>query len=423
MPSRSSRRSPKTTSGGASQRSAGGANSRRTSYKYVIQRAQADPDSLSAEDVLTLQRTIGNQSTQRLLQPKPTPGTGNPSPPNIQRNLATPSIQRDPWQPGDRTQGTGRGGLQIGGNRQWQGGTATGGTRGGVTIGGSRQPATTPTWQTGTATATRGRITLGNNSEERQKEILIQKIRNDYGIDINQNAGIQAVQDAYPNAPDAVRNGLRAREWTLQELQDVDRALGHYSALLGANRPGVLGLQPITSFSRLEQGIDEDLATGVLDNRTAGETFTNNITMFDAGTDIRDFAANKNAPTADELRQGFRGTIEHELSHGLIESIPVNGQTMLEEFADQMAFWDDVFTCHYNDPLRPGSKQRRRELALADGTEAPITVYGAQDALEDLAEAMMFYFEDPGRLAAECPERFAFIRDNVQPILDGNPIV
>ncbi|MCB0114771.1 MAG: hypothetical protein KDD84_11805, partial [Caldilineaceae bacterium] len=303
----------------------------------------------------------------------------------------------------------------------------TGGTRGGFTIGGSRQPATTtttaPTWQTGTTTATRGRVTLGSNTEERQKEILIRKIRDDYGIDLNQNAGVQAVRDAYPNAPEAVRNGLRARAWTLQELQDVDRALSHYSALLGANRPGVLGAQPITTFSRLEQGIDEDTPSGILDNTTAGETFTNNITMFDEGRDIRDFAADKSAPTADELRQGFRGTIEHELSHGLIESIPVNGQTMLEEFADQMTFWDDVSTCHYNDPLRPNSKQRRRELAIADGAEVPITMYGTTDAYEDLAESMMFYFEDPTRLAAECPERFAFIRDNVQPILDGNPIV
>jgi hypothetical protein len=41
----------------------------RTDYRQVIQRAQVDPGSLTAQDVLTLQRSIGNRATVRLMQP------------------------------------------------------------------------------------------------------------------------------------------------------------------------------------------------------------------------------------------------------------------------------------------------------------------------------------------------------------------
>ncbi len=336
--------------------------------------------------------------------------------------------ERPAWQRPNRVEGTERGGFSLGANRQrqggtgeattggnsqWQGGATTGG-RGGFTIGDNRR------WQTNSPpTRDRGGFAMGSRSEEAQKAVLIRKIRDTYGINIDQNAGVNAVRDAYPDAPEVVRDGVRARDWTLQELQDVDQALSHYGALLGANRPGGLAPQSITTFSRLEQGIDDDSPGGILDNTTAGETFTGNISMFDQGHNIRDFAVDKANPTPEELRQGFRGTIEHELSHGLIESLQINGQDMIDEFADQIVFWDTIRDCHYSDPLRPGSKARRRELAIADGQEAPITLYGATDADEDLAESLMFYFENPVRLEAECPQRFAFIQTNIQPILNG----
>jgi hypothetical protein len=38
-------------------------------YRQVIQRAQADPGSLTSQDVLTLQRSIGNRATVRLMHP------------------------------------------------------------------------------------------------------------------------------------------------------------------------------------------------------------------------------------------------------------------------------------------------------------------------------------------------------------------
>jgi hypothetical protein len=53
---------------GADQNAAVAAGA-KTNYRQVIQRAQADPRSLTQQDVLTLQRSIGNRAAARLMQP------------------------------------------------------------------------------------------------------------------------------------------------------------------------------------------------------------------------------------------------------------------------------------------------------------------------------------------------------------------
>ncbi len=256
----------------------------------------------------------------------------------------------------------------------------------------------------------------GLQDPEAEKAAITKRIKDNYGVDLDQDAGVKAIQKSYKKAPPAIRNGLKAKDWTLQELQDVETALSRYGALLGANRDQSLGAQPVTTFSRLEKGIDDNSASGVLDDTTAGETFTasKNISMFDAGTTVTDFAKNKAKPTKEEYRKGFRGTIEHELSHALIENLRVGGgKKIIRQFVAAVSFWSGIFTATHGGNSK-GQKIANAQLA---GTEIPPTKYGATDAYEDLAESLMFYFEEPGTLQTKCPEHYQFIKDVIEPIL------
>jgi len=268
---------------------------------------------------------------------------------------------------------------------------------------------------------------------EDAKLTIIRRIKERFGITLSQSAGVEAVKSTYSKAPEKVRKGLTPRDWTLTELKDVEQALGHYEALLGSNRKKKgLGDQPITTFSRLKQGIDVNKPTGVLDTTTAGETFrgSKNITMFDVGGTITDFAKNKNKPTKGELRQGFRGTIIHELSHGLVEqalSKVAGGKTVISQWVKEIKFWSKRYESTYWRPVGKSyndskfSESKTKKAAQDASVEIPITGYGLKNANEDLAETMMFYFEDPDKLKADCPKRYAFANKYIKPLLEKTP--
>ncbi len=223
-----------------------------------------------------------------------------------------------------------------------------------------------------------------------EAEGIIKTIKDEYGIKLDSKAGITAIKKAYSDAPAKVKKGLKIKEWKIEELRDLKAALANYAPLLGKKRKEKkLGAQPITTFSRIKQGIDVDSEDGVLDNSTAGESFSasKNISMFDVGNEITDFAKDKDNPTKDELRQGFRGTIEHELSHALLQ------KDNIDNFVKKMTYWEDEDT--------PSGKT---------GAEKPITEYGKTNAGEDLAETAMFYFEDPETLKKKAPERHKFLK-------------
>jgi len=232
------------------------------------------------------------------------------------------------------------------------------------------------------------------------------RIRANYGITLDSQTGVNAIKKSYDTARDDVLGGLETRDWSDDELTGVEGALSSYKGMLGPSRRAKgFKSQPVTSFSRVKQGIDYDDSTSdyELDTTTYGETFTKskNISMFDAGKNVKDFATDKSAPTPDELQKGWKGTIEHELSHALVE------KKVIGKFVKDMGFWKSRYKAAYAS----------RDDARTDGVEPPPTDYGASNANEDLAETMMFYFEDQTTLSTTYPERFAFIRDNVAPLL------
>ncbi len=270
--------------------------------------------------------------------------------------------------------------------------------------------------------------------EEVQSEIITARIEDKYGIKLDQQAGVKAIKQDYSNVPKTELDKLKPKAWTLKELQDLEKALGNYSNLLGKDRDTkALGDQPITTFSRLVSGIDEDTASGKIDTTTRGETFwsSKNISMFDVSTQNPQFAKDQNKPTEEELRKAFRGTIEHELSHALIEKAKAaSGKLMREQFATDMKFWNGTPNTSTYWRLSTGgiSNSGGYDCDLAETkkaadvakVEVPITQYGMTNAGEDMAEMMKFFFEAPDKLKKDCPLRWKFLEDNIKPLLEKN---
>ena len=81
---------------------------------------------------------------------------------------------------------------------------------------------------------------------------------------------------------------------------------------------------------------------------------------------------------------------------------------MIQKFATDTDYWGgNVFASKYPSPT----------AATTANSELPPTSYGRKNAQEDLAECMMFFFEDPKDLETRCPKRFAWIKTNIGPKL------
>ena len=201
---------------------------------------------------------------------------------------------------------------------------------------------------------------------------------------MDSSKGIQAIKDEYPDAPDSIKNQLKTKAWELKELAALDRALGHYARILGSKRADSSRssvAQEVVSASKIDQAIDEDSDTGVLDDVTMGEHFedSSNMSLFTAGTDATgDFPG-------DNAKQ-LEATITHELSHGIFGS-------KTSHWVDNLDYWTD-----------------EDNASGVDNAEAPPTTYGRENAEEDLCESVMLYFVAPSRMASS-PLRKALSMD------------
>lgn len=233
-------------------------------------------------------------------------------------------------------------------------------------------------------------VRVYSKAEEAEAPQIIARIRDKYGIEISSVVTVVAIKLQYGQVPDHVKDGLRPMEWELKELRALEAALGHYGPVLGEVRKQSTKKsadQEVQTIGKVSQAIDLNHAHGKLDKSTMGEYFESqkSFGMFRAGTDSTlDFSANA---------KQIEGTVVHELAHGM--------------FADQYdafvatgsgGYWIDRFTAS-------GDK----------AAEAPPTDYGRKNAMEDLAESVMFFFVDEAMLKNRCPLRHAFIRR----VIDG----
>jgi hypothetical protein len=258
-----------------------------------------------------------------------------------------------------------------------------------------------------------------DEEENKQKKAISDAVKNAYGIDFDSEAGAQAARDFYiSQLPPAKRTGakvpkLKPRDWTLEELRMAKTVLDRYGPILSKQKTD--SKQVIKTLSRLKAGLDENGKKIKIDPDTFGETFDqevngtkqSNVSMYDsAATDVDDFGGGD---------KGWRGTLSHEFSHALIEKLPAPSgagndtannpiTTMLGYWVKQTGYWDD------------------EDTERGNRTEDPVTSYGKDNAAEDMAEAMMYFFEDPAKLRTDCPIRFKFIVDHVSPSLNAQAL-
>ncbi|MGB1206180.1 MAG: eCIS core domain-containing protein [Chitinophagales bacterium] len=243
------------------------------------------------------------------------------------------------------------------------------------------------------------KVNVKNNTEAKKSQKIIQDIYTKYGIDVNSQAGVDAIKKQYTKVPDSVKNGLKTKAWEYKELVALEKALSHFAPILGNKRKDSTrgsADQEITSVSKVDQAIDTNKASGVLDTTTLGEYFegSTNFSMFTAGTNSKiDFPDNK---------KQLEGTAVHEIAHGILEYAE-------SDYIAALDYWKDKYT-------KSGKAN----------AEAPITNYGGKNGGEDFSEAVMYYFVEPntlksgkagiakGTVGNPCPERFKFIKKTVE---------
>lgn len=230
-------------------------------------------------------------------------------------------------------------------------------------------------------------VEVSSEDEAKEAKRIFKDIKDNYGIEIDSPAGIEAIKKNYPKAPAAVKAKLKVAVWKYRELVAIEKALAAYAPILGSDRAdssrkGIA--QEVTSISKIANAIDTNDPSGKLDTTTLGEYFgdSKNFSMFISGEKSKiDFKDNK---------VQLQATAIHEIAHGLLKH-EVGG------YASALEYWKDVST-------KSGKK----------GAEKPITKYGRTNASEDLSEAMMFYFVKTARLKKKCPKRFALIKTMVE---------
>jgi hypothetical protein len=236
------------------------------------------------------------------------------------------------------------------------------------------------------------KVNVKSADEEKEAQSIFALIKSEYSIVLSSQTGVDAIKKDYTSVPKAVSDALKTKHWELNELHALQKALAHFAAILGkkratSSRKGVS--QELTTGSKVDQGIDEDSASGVLDNSTMGEFFesSKNFSMFTAGTD---FKGDPSVGTFKDNKTNLEANATHELAHGLCRYAE-------PDFIKAMDFWTDAYT-------KSGKA----------GAEEPVTPYGKTNAREDLAESVKFYFLDPAALLKKCPKRHAFVKKMVE---------
>ena len=234
---------------------------------------------------------------------------------------------------------------------------------------------------------TKEQVNVESKKEAKEAKKIIETIKKDYGIDVNSQAGVDAIRKDYPTVSSKVLDQLNTTAWEYKEIVALKKALDDFAPILGdkrkkSTRKGVA--QEVTTVSKLDQGIPDDDPKANLDTTTIGEYVesSKNFSLFTKGTySSIDFT--------DSNKQ-IRGTTVHEITHGLLEYRE-------PDFVTQMDFWFDKST-------KSGKK----------GAEKPITPYGEGSATEDFAEAVMYYFVEPTTLLKDAPKRHKFIKDSIK---------
>ncbi len=237
------------------------------------------------------------------------------------------------------------------------------------------------------ATVAGEKVIVASEAEEKDAARIIKNISSSYGIDVSSLKAMKALKGGNKSAPKAMLDKIKTRPWLYRELRAVERALKHFSRVLGAAR----------AFSTRAAAPQELVAIGKLETRLGvkeGKTVWKPSVMGTYFGSYQTFAMYKHGETATpdfaDLDKQIEGTAVHEIAHGIFDYAEA-------DWVKTFDYWRDADTAS-------GKKD----------AEPPPTDYGQTSAGEDLAESVMLYFLDRPRLEKSSPKRCAFIQGLVE---------
>ncbi len=236
------------------------------------------------------------------------------------------------------------------------------------------------------------RINVKSDEEAKDAKEIIKYLKDTYGVEVNSQAGVDAIKKDYPKVPKKITDQLRTAAWEYRELVALKSALESYAPILGDMRLGsnrVADAQEVTTVSKVDQALNKDRKGGRLDTETMGEYFESakNFGAFTKGSEGLG-GASVGGPFASN-QELVQTTMIHELAHGLLEY-------RTDDFVKAMNYWLDEYT--------PSGTA---------GAEEPPTKYGKTSASEDLSETAFMFFFKPADLKKSAPLRYKFMEDTV----------
>ena len=223
---------------------------------------------------------------------------------------------------------------------------------------------------------------------------------------------------------------LLGSDWTLEDLNELKSALNQFSRLLEKSKNNCSGEQSIKFIGKFLTSFKHgDDLIPVVDTKTYGEYLKGQgaILIYDRSyNSCRECSARKDAKSGQDskkIQNGFRTTIIHELSHGLIERSLYSEYKILYLFGKATKLWENAYCMvgNLNNGLFSECESEIIEKLIKNQIEPPITNYGLKNAAEDLAESVSFFFTNEEMkevLKKKCPIRYRFIQDTILPILD-----
>ena len=193
---------------------------------------------------------------------------------------------------------------------------------------------------------------------------------------------------AYKGCPEDVKDKIASKEFSESEKKGIEDVLDKYKPLFECDNV------PVKKIGRSDKGITKSTAGCVAETTTMGEWFEDSgtLVLMDAASSPEDF------PDADSQ---FKGTVAHELAHGLLNNFDprtckaykkAGDNPVMKEFR-KAAGWDATGTT----------------LTETDKDKAA-TSYSKTNSQEDLSEAMMLYLYDQKKLKDASPARYEFCK-------------
>jgi hypothetical protein len=185
----------------------------------------------------------------------------------------------------------------------------------------------------------------------------------------------------YKDCPKEVKEGVKSKTFTEDEKKDVEEVLEKMKPLMKCES------QPVKTIGRTDKAITDCK----VEESTMGEWFPDRgaLILSDSASNLVDFK---------DKRTQFKGTLAHELTHGLTNGFDPRTCKKYDSWKDnplmkewgKAADWDPTLT------------------SLVDASGAP-TNYAKTNPKEDLSESVMLYLYDAKRLEKASPARHKFV--------------